>query len=50
MSDEEKVEEQKKIGANSALPKITQAGYSSLDVSEVFKQDFNLNIVLNNYI
>lgn len=50
MSDEEKVEEQKKIGANSALPKITQAGYSSLDVSEVFKQGFNLNIVLNNYI
>ena len=38
MSDEEKVEEQKKIGANSALPKITQAGYSSLDVSEVLNR------------
>ena len=38
MSDEEKVEEQKKIGANSALPKITQAGYSSLDVSEVLNK------------
>ncbi|PAV16426.1 cytoplasmic [Pyrrhoderma noxium] len=36
MSDEEKVEEQKKIGANSALPKITQAGYSSLDLIRYF--------------
>lgn len=32
MSDEEKEEEQKKIGAQSALGKITQAGYASLDV------------------
>ena len=32
MTDEELEEEQKKIGANSALGKITQAGYSSLDV------------------
>lgn len=32
MSEEEQEEEQKKIGAQSALGKITQAGYSSLDV------------------
>lgn len=32
MSEEEREEEQKKIGAVSALPKITQAGYASLDV------------------
>lgn len=32
MSDEEKAEEEKKIGATSALGKITQAGYSSLEV------------------
>lgn len=32
MSDEEKVEELKKIGTTSALPKITHAGYSSLEV------------------
>ena len=28
----EKAEEEKKVGATSALPKITQAGYSSLEV------------------
>ena len=33
MSDEEKEEETKKLGAGSSLGKITQAGYSSLDVS-----------------
>lgn len=32
MSAEEKEEEQKRAGAQSALGKITQAGYSSLDV------------------
>lgn len=32
MSAEEKKEEEKKVGAAGALPKITQAGYSSLDV------------------
>ncbi|PPQ96251.1 hypothetical protein CVT26_005578 [Gymnopilus dilepis] len=32
LSPEEKKEEEAKIGAVSALPKITQAGYSSLDV------------------
>lgn len=32
MSDEERDEEEKKIGATSALPKITKAGYSGLDV------------------
>ena len=31
-SPEEKREEEAKVGATSALPKITQAGYSSLDV------------------
>ncbi|KAK0459172.1 P-loop containing nucleoside triphosphate hydrolase protein [Desarmillaria tabescens] len=36
MSPEEKEEEQKKIGAQSALPKITQAGYSSLDLIRYF--------------
>jgi len=35
LSPEEKKEEETKIGANGALPKITQAGYSSLDVSEI---------------
>ena len=33
LSPEEKKEEETKVGATSALPKITQAGYSSLDVS-----------------
>ena len=32
----EKEEEQKKIGATSALPKITQAGYSSLELIRYF--------------
>lgn len=32
MSDEEKEEEQKKVGATSALPKITHAGYACLEV------------------
>ena len=32
MSEEEKKEEETKIGAISALPKITKAGYDSLDV------------------
>ena len=32
MEEEEQAEEQKKIGAQSALPKITQAGYASLEV------------------
>ena len=31
-TDEERAEEEKKVGAVSALGKITQAGYSSLDV------------------
>ena len=34
--DEEREEEQKEIGATSALGKITQAGYQSLDVCFVF--------------
>ena len=34
MEPEEKEEEQKKVGATSALPKITTAGYASLDVRE----------------
>lgn len=33
LSPEEKEEEQEKAGAQSALGKITQAGYTSLDVS-----------------
>lgn len=36
LSPEEKKEEEIKTGATSALPKITQAGYSSLDVSSLF--------------
>ncbi|KAG6817176.1 hypothetical protein H0H87_011877 [Tephrocybe sp. NHM501043] len=36
MSPEEKKEEETKIGANSALGKITQAGYSSLDLIRYF--------------
>jgi obg-like ATPase 1 len=33
LSAEEKAEEEKSLGATSALGKITQAGYTSLDVS-----------------
>ena len=36
MSDEEKVEAQKEPGRQSALGKITNAGYASLDVSDTF--------------
>ncbi|KZT06020.1 GTP-binding protein YchF [Laetiporus sulphureus 93-53] len=36
MSDEDREEEQKKIGAQSALPKITTAGYASLDLIRYF--------------
>ena len=36
MSDEERIEEEKNIGATSALGKITQAGYSGLDVRCLF--------------
>lgn len=32
-TDEERAEEEKTIGATSALGKITKAGYESLDVS-----------------
>jgi obg-like ATPase 1 len=35
MSAEEKAEEEKNISATSALGKITQAGYTSLDVSSL---------------
>jgi ribosome-binding ATPase YchF (GTP1/OBG family) len=35
MSSEEQEAEQKSIGAQSALGKITQAGYSSLDVRSI---------------
>jgi hypothetical protein len=33
LSAEEKAEEEKNIGTTNALGKITQAGYTSLDVS-----------------
>ncbi|THV02799.1 hypothetical protein K435DRAFT_775283 [Dendrothele bispora CBS 962.96] len=36
MEPEEKEEEQKKVGAQSALPKITHAGYASLDLIRYF--------------
>ncbi|KAF8149817.1 P-loop containing nucleoside triphosphate hydrolase protein [Crassisporium funariophilum] len=36
MSAEEKVEEEKTVGAAGALPKITQAGYSSLELIRYF--------------
>ncbi|EPS96720.1 hypothetical protein FOMPIDRAFT_1167253 [Fomitopsis schrenkii] len=36
LSDEECAEEEKKIGAVSALPKITTAGYASLDLIRYF--------------
>jgi len=36
MSDEEKKEEEKKVGAQSALPRITHAGYSSLELIRYF--------------
>lgn len=35
MSDEERTEEEKTIGATSALGKITQAGYAGLEVRPV---------------
>ena len=35
LSPEKKKEEEQSIGATSALPKITQAGYSSLDVRKL---------------
>jgi len=35
MSPEDKKEEEKKVGAASALHKITQTGYTSLDVSRL---------------
>lgn len=35
-SDEERAEEEKNIGANSALGKITTAGYASLDLIRYF--------------
>jgi obg-like ATPase 1 len=36
LSAEEKEAEQKSAGAQSALGKITQAGYASLDVSQLY--------------
>ncbi|KAF5359262.1 hypothetical protein D9756_003230 [Leucocoprinus leucothites] len=36
MSPEERKEEEKKIGSANALPKITQAGYTSLDLIRYF--------------
>ena len=36
LSAEEKAEEEKNVGATGALGKITQAGYTSLDVSPPF--------------
>jgi obg-like ATPase 1 len=38
LSAEEKEVEQKSAGAQSALGKITQAGYASLEVCRVFSQ------------
>jgi ribosome-binding ATPase YchF (GTP1/OBG family) len=35
LSAEDQAEEEKKLGATSALGKITQAGYTSLDVSVI---------------
>jgi obg-like ATPase 1 len=43
MTLEEKKEEEAKVGATGALPKITQAGYTSLDVSLLpFANECNL--------
>ncbi|EAU85656.2 cytoplasmic protein [Coprinopsis cinerea okayama7 len=36
MTPEEKAEEEKNLGVNSALPKITHAGYNSLDLIRYF--------------
>jgi obg-like ATPase 1 len=47
MTSEEKKEEEAKVGATGALPKITQAGYTSLDVSlQPFINKCNLNASL----
>ena len=45
-SPEEKREEEAKVGATSALPKITQAGYSSLDVRAFLAIDCVLRMSL----
>jgi hypothetical protein len=39
MSPAEREEEQKAAGATSALGKITQAGYASLDVGDVWQRE-----------
>jgi obg-like ATPase 1 len=44
ISAEEQAEEEKKVGAVSALGKITQAGYSSLDVSPLPRSGLNKKI------
>lgn len=47
MTSEERKEEEAKVGATGALPKITQAGYTSLDVSLLpFIIECNLNASL----
>jgi len=45
LSAEEKAEEEKNIGATSALGKITHAGYTSLDVSLlIFHDAYSIDI------
>ena len=43
---EEKAEEEKNVGATSALGKITQAGYTSLDVSSPSRTHARTHLVL----
>jgi ribosome-binding ATPase YchF (GTP1/OBG family) len=46
LTAEEKEEEQKKAGAQSALGKITQAGYSSLDVRLLIPSPFLIEMLM----
>ena len=52
MSPEDKKEEEKKVGAASALHKITQTGYISLDVSRLYLigDRMNINPLISSFV
>lgn len=52
MSPEDKKEEEKKVGAASALHKITQTGYISLDVSRLYLigDGMNINPLISSFV
>ena len=47
LSAEEQTEEEKKAGAVSSLGKITQAGYSSLEVSPTISKRMSFSLIEN---